>query len=352
MRNLDRVSRPAAAPASWLSRLGPVVAVVTAALAGVLAGLGLTAAAPVSGIAQVDTAVRVGLPLARATLDLAAVAAVGFALFPLLAGQRAPASAAAAFGRARTGVAVAAVVWAVAALVSLVLQAAEYRPSAPAVSFADLRSYVATVAAGKALLVVAGFALVQAALAVAAQRLGRRVPPELVVGCGLFALLPLPVTGHAATSHLAEYTMVLLELHIVSAVAWTGGLAAVVVLAGRHRGLLAVALPRFSRLATACLAVTVATGALSGLVEFVQHPTVEPWPGIVTTTYGHLLLAKIVALGAIAALGGYTRWKLLPGVVRHRRTALTSFALVELAVLGLALGIAAVLTRTPLTTTT
>ncbi|EHY89723.1 copper resistance D family protein [Saccharomonospora azurea] len=347
MRRLRGVSRSATVSPSS-PRLAPLIAVITAALSGVLAGLALTTTTPVAGIAQVDTAVRVGLPLARAALDLAAVAAIGCAILPLLAGDRVPSSSARVFAQARLGVAMSALVWAVAALASLVLQAAEYRPGRGALSFADLRSYVETVAAGKALLVVAGFALTQALLALAAARLGHRVPPELVVGAGLFALLPLPVTGHAGDSHFAEYAMLLLELHIVSVVAWTGGLGALIALAPRNRSLLATALPRFSRLATACLAVAAATGVLNGVVEFVQHPTVALWPGLFTTAYGQLLLGKVVALAVVAALGGYTRWKLMPGVVRHKRTALAAFAVVELSVMGLAYGLAAVLSRTPL----
>lgn len=347
MRRLSGVSRPATASTSS-PRLGPLVAVVTAALAGVLVGLALTTTTPVAGIAQVDTAVRVGLPIARSALDLAAVAAVGFALLPLLTGDHVPASTAPVFDKARLGVVVSALVWVTAALASLVLQAAEYRPGNTALSFDDLRSYVDTVAAGKALLVVAGFALLQALFGLAATRFGRKVPPELVVGCGLFALLPLPVTGHAGDSHFAEYAMLLLELHIVSVVAWTGGLGALIALAPRNRSLLATALPRFSRLATACLAVAAATGVLNGVVEFVQHPTVALWPGLFTTAYGQLLLGKVVALAVVAALGGYTRWKLMPGVVRHKRTALAAFAVVELSVMGLAYGLAAVLSRTPL----
>ena len=348
MRTLSRVSKPATASISWLPRFGPLVAVVTAALSGVLVALALTVSTSVSGITQVGTAVRVGLPIARASLDLAAVVAVGFALLPLLAGERTPAAARPAFAKARTVVVAAALVWAVAALVCLVLQTAEYRPGAPAISFGDIRSYVDTVAAGKALLVVAGFALVQALLATASARLGRKMPPELIVGCGLFALLPLPVTGHATMSHFAEHAMVLLELHIISVVAWTGGLLAIVVLAARHRALLATVLPQFSKLATVCLAVAVATGVLNALAEFVEHPTVQLWPGLFTTSYGQLLVAKSVALAVTAGLGGYTRWKLIPKVIRHRHTALASFAVIELTMMGLAFGFAAVLSRTPL----
>ena len=101
MRTLGRVSRTAIAT-SWLPRFGPLIAIVTAALSGVLIALALTVSAPVSGITQASTAIRVGLPIARAAIDLAAVAAVGFALLPLLAGERTPASARPVFARART----------------------------------------------------------------------------------------------------------------------------------------------------------------------------------------------------------------------------------------------------------
>jgi putative copper resistance protein D len=65
------------------------------------------------------------------------------------------------------------------------------------------------------------------------------------------------------------------------------------------------------------------------------------------TGYGTLVILKLVCFGLLAGLGGNIRWRLLPGIVRHQRTALVGWATLELAVMGAAFGFAVVLTRTP-----
>lgn len=328
-------------------RYQAIIAVVTAALAGALIGIALTATAPVPGVAQVSEVVSVAIPIVRVLLDLAAVTTIGLALLSVLVGYDRPKLTEPIMRRARPIALAASLVWAVTALVTLVLQTAEFRPQARTVSFADIWDYVVQVGAGKALLVVAVLALVQVVLGVLTVRHGEKVPAEVRVGLGLFALLPLPVTGHAANWDFHDYTMISMELHVMGAVAWTGGLGAMVVLLAGNRTLLAHALPRFSKLATLCLALTVVTGLFNAGVEILLNPTTGLFTALFTTPYGQLVVLKVVCSAGIGVLGAMVRWKLMPRIIRHEWTALATWATLELTIMGLAFGFAVVLTRAP-----
>ncbi|MFD4255680.1 MULTISPECIES: copper resistance D family protein [Amycolatopsis] len=336
-----------AAGATSQVRYQAIVAIVTAALAGALIGVALTATAPVPGVAEVSEVVSVAIPIVRVLLDLAAVTTIGLALLSVLVGYDRPKLTEPIMRRARPIALAASLVWTTTALVTLVLQTAEYRPQVPTVSFADIWDYVVQVGAGKALLVVAVLALVQVGLGVLTLRHGEKVPAEVRVGLGLFALLPLPVTGHAANWDYHDYTMISMELHVMGAVAWTGGLGAMVVLLAANRTLLAHALPRFSKLATLCLVLVSATGLFNAVVEILLNPTIGLFTALFTTPYGQLVVLKLLCAAGIAVLGAMVRWKLMPRIVRHERTALATWATLELTVMGLAFGFAVVLTRAP-----
>jgi copper resistance protein D len=326
-----------------------VTTTVLASLIGMLIGLAIIGSEPVPGLVAPSTAVRFGLPVVRVLLDLAAVATVGLNLLPILVGYDRPKLAEPVRAGARRAAAASSLVWVLTALVALVLQTAESRPD-QAVSPAEIGTYVAEVGAGKALVFVAAVALLSFVLAVVSLRVGDAVPVELRAAVALFALLPLPVTGHATTWQWHDFTMVSMELHVLGAAAWTGGLGAVVVLLAANRTLLATALPRFSALATVCLVVVAATGLFNAVVELAVHPDParrDLVDNLFGTGYGTLVLLKISCLALLAASGGHIRWRLLPGIVRHRRTALVGWAALELAVMGLAFGFAVVLTRSP-----
>lgn len=328
-------------------RYPPLAAALAAGLAGTAIGVALTRLDPVPGVTDPGTAVLVAIPIARLVLDAAAVATVGLSLVSLLMGHDRPALTETVMVPARRAAVVASLIWSVSALVTLILQTAEFVPGRAALRIADLAEYVRQVGAGKALLIVAALALAHTVLGVLALRHGEKVPAEARVGLGLFALLPLPVTGHAANWAYHDYTMISMELHVLSAVTWTGGLAALAVLLAGHRALLAHALPRFSTLATVCLALTTATGLVNAVAELQLNPTIGFWQGVTTTPYGLLAIGKLLCVAAVAAIGAHLRWRLLPHVVAQRRSAFAAWATLELAVMGLAYGFAAVLTRAP-----
>jgi putative copper resistance protein D len=190
--------------------------------------------------------------------------------------------------------------------------------------------------------------LMCALLAGLAVKFGESVPAELRAAVALFTLLPLPVTGHAGNWRWHDVTMISMELHVLAAVAWTGGLGAVVMTLAGNRSLLAKTLPRFSKLATACIAVVAVTGLVNAYVELSGKPDSTVLGALFTTGYGVLVLLKVLAALALAALGGNIRFRLLPKIVKHQRVALGGWAALELSVMGLAFGFAVVLTRAPL----
>ena len=345
-----RLRRPGAGvPQSTVAHRHHLVTVqVAAAIAGVLIGLAITATGPVPGVAEPEVVVRYGLPIVRALLDVAAVITVGLCLLPILIGADRPKLAEPVLAGSRRGAAASALVWAVSALVALVLQTAELHPGRP-VSVGAVAGYVAVVGAGKALVLVAVMALLSFGLAIASIRAGEAVPAELRAAIALFTLLPLPVTGHAANWRWHDFTLVAMELHVMGAAVWSGGLGAVVVLLAANRTLLITALPRFSRLAAVCLLVVAATGLFNAAVELAINPEKSLLGALFGTHYGLLVLLKITCVTLLAALGGHIRWRLLPAILRHSRTALVGWAALELGVMGLAFGFAVVLTRAPLT---
>jgi copper resistance protein D len=333
-------------------RLNLVLALVTFALVGVMIGLAITARAPVPGVPEPSAVVRVGIPVARVLLDLAAVITLGMCVLPMLIGFDRPKRAEPALAGARRVAMASSLTWAITALAALVLQTAELRPDTN-VSFGAIVTYVRTVGAGKALLFVTAFAMISTALAAWSVRAGESVPAELRAAVALFALLPLPVTGHAVDSQSIDLTMLSLELHVASATAWTGGLSAVVVVLAANRTLLARALPRFSTLATICLITVGVTGLVNGFAELLSKVNMANamfGNGSLTrelfhTDYGLIMIGKAICYVAVAVIGAHIRWKLLPGVARQQRTALLGWAALELGVLGVAFGLAVVLAR-------
>ncbi|HEX7302015.1 copper resistance D family protein [Lentzea sp.] len=319
---------------------------VLGALAGIALGLVLAPPVVVAGVVDAGAAVRYGLPVTRVLLDISATVVVGLSILPKLLGFNRPAHTEPVMRIARPAAVVAAAVWVVAALLSIILQAAELRPGSD-VSIGNAVDYVATVGAGKGLLFSASCALVYVLIGLMAVRSGESVPAELRILVSMFGLLPIPVTGHASNWKYHDYSMVSMELHILGAAAWTGGLGALMALVAYRKGLLAIALPKFSRIATVSLVVVAVTGLFNGLLELVLNPVV-PFPqSLFTTGYGLLFLGKAVCAGLIAVLGAHIRWRLLPQISQHRVTAIVQWAVLEVTIMGVAFGLAVILSRAP-----
>lgn len=159
-------------------------------------------------------------------------------------------------------------------------------------------------------------------LAAVARPLGRR-PIELGLGAlGVLALCVTPaLAGHARATDPVWLNVTLDALHVAAMSAWVGGLvlllaavpAATRALAARERTrLLAAVLQRFSPLAMLSVAVLV----LTGIVASIEHLTAvsDLWD----SSWGRLVLAKIVLLLVLIALGAINQRRTMP---RLRRLA-------------------------------
>ncbi|HEY1575321.1 MAG TPA: CopD family protein [Pseudonocardiaceae bacterium] len=328
-----------------------LVVLVGGAIAGVLIAFVLTGTAAVPGIVAPSTAVALALPLSRTLIDLAAVVTVGMSLLPKLAVSGRPKRLSPALASARLIAVVSSGVWLVAALASLVLEDLDTNAGLP-FTMSSIGDYIKQIGEGQALIVVAACALIYLVIGLLAVRNGEEVPAELRITVAVFALLPLSITGHAAfgAQSLRDLGLISIELHVVGAVVWTGGLLAVIMLLVLDRQLLGDALPQFSKLATVCVFLTGFTGLFNGWYELYSTPGIHWYVALFTTGYGWILIGKMICVALAGLLGGYTRFRLLPQIVERKATAVLTWATMEIGVLALAFGLAAVLVRAPVVT--
>ncbi len=321
---------------------------LAAAVVAAVVATGATEPQPVSGLETPGPVVQFGIPVARTLLDLGAVVTVGVALLARLVGFDRPEKTEPVMRPARWVGLWASVLWTVAALVSIVLLTTELRPGAVPTPGA-IWNYLSNIPAGKGLLLSAGCGLVSVWLGWLTIHHGESVPAELRAGVALFGLLPLPLTGHASNWIYHDLGMVSMELHVVAATAWAGALGAVIVFLSRRPDLLAIALPRYSKLATWCVFLVGTTGVFNGLVELALSPITTLPSSLWTTRYGVLVVTKAVLIVIIASLAIVVRTRLLPRIAAGRRTAVAVWCGWELIVLALAFAVAVVLTRVPVT---
>ena len=163
--------------------------------------------------------------------------------------------------------------------------------------------------------------------------------PVLVVGAlAAIGVLATSIAGHAGNDSWGPF---LIGAHALAAAWWCGVLAAML-LSVRGRSGWARSLPVFSGRALWAVGVLTVTGLISGLVE-VDGPA-----NLVSSGYGRILLAKAAVLAILVGLAVWHRRRWLPAVQRHRSSEPASVraAVVELAIMAVALGLAAGLSAT------
>ncbi|SCX37654.1 copper transport protein [Klenkia marina] len=123
-----------------------------------------------------------------------------------------------------------------------------------------------------------------------------------VLGAGL--VLTTAATGHPVAGALPGLAVAVTAVHVAAMTVWLGGLAvllAAVLRPGVPGDELAAALPRYSRLAAGSVAALVVTGVVQSVRE-VGSPE-----ALVSTTYGWVLVAKLVLVLAVLAVAGVSR---------------------------------------------
>ena len=319
---MDRtVIRPAArlTPALWV-----LVAAATSVVAAVLAG----------ALRSTTLPTLFGTGLTRAGADIAGITCVGLALVGVLI-PVGSSEANRVRRRADRAIVVAGGVWLVIALLGIAFRAADgYGRPVSSLTGPDLLVWATNLAAGRGALLTVACAAGVLGCAVARLRDPDLVAIRVVLVIALLGMLTPGVTGHASSSASHEVAVTTVALHVAAASLWVGGLGAILVLLGRRRELLARALPRFSTLAGACLAVVTISGVLTAQVRL------GSWAALFGTGYGALVIAKVGALVLLGLLGLVTRRRMAAG-----RMPVLRWAGVEVTVMAVTLGLAAALSQ-------
>ncbi|MEU0556980.1 cytochrome c oxidase assembly protein [Dactylosporangium sp. NPDC006015] len=325
----------------------PVVAAAIAAAGAVYAG-GSADATALPGLRVAGPVTAWGLPIARVLADVSAAATLGLLLAAVClapvdrerTGRERRSSLSAAGFHATRLASLAAAGWlvAVAALAVFTVSDLLAAPAADVVRGRAAVSFLLDLVQGRAMLVSAAAAAVIAVVARFAFAVRTVVPLAAVAVVGLAAPA---FAGHAASSGNHQLAVSSLVLHSVAAAAWLGGLTALLLLrlrgaADRHR-----AVRRFSVLATWCLPIVVAAGSMNALTRL-QHPA-ELW----SSPYGRLIAIKIGAVAVVVCLAAWHRRVSIPALAGGRPGAFRRIAVVEVAVLAAAFGLAVALSRTP-----
>lgn len=308
--------------------LGIVVMVLALEL-----GQGAPRPAP-AGIPDAGPFVGWALPAVDYFTQLAAVAVVGFllaAVFLLPTGHYV------VEGLSVSAVTLAsrwAAVWSIATIVQFVLTVSDVfaRPLTD-LSFSLFSSLVTETSLGRALLAQA-FAAAVVAFA-CRWTIGVR-PLAVWLGVSLATLLPVSLTGHAASSGSHDLATTSLFLHVVGVSIWVGGLIALGWVAVRGSKRLPAAIARYSALALWAFVLVAASGVANGSVRLLG------WADVLGSWYGRLLVAKTVALVLLALAGWWQRRRIVAGDGGFLAIA-TSEILLMVATIGLAVGLA----RTP-----
>jgi copper transport protein len=155
-------------------------------------------------------------------------------------------------------------------------------------------------------------------LLLAARPLGRRPPRAIVallaLGSVYLAMTPA-LAGHASIESPTAVFFGSDVLHLLAGSVWVGGIACLLLalpaatrrLEGAERSrLLLAALVRFSPIALGAVVVIAVTGVIQAYID------VRSFHGLLHTTYGALILAKVALLLALMGLGWVNRGKVIP----------------------------------------
>ncbi|KZF06512.1 copper resistance protein CopD [Rhodococcus sp. EPR-279] len=294
------------------------------------------------GIPDPGPATTYGLPALRAIGEIAAVIAIGSFLLAafLVPPQKNGILDVDGYRAVRTG-SVASIIWAVCALllVPLTLSDTSGQPFAEAIKPANLWIALDQVEIASAWRWTAIMAVV---LAIASRTVLRWAWTPALLGFSLATLLPIALSGHSSAGGSHDIATNSLILHLGAASLWAGGLFALLAHVRRRGAHADVAARRFSTIAGVCFVVMGISGVINALVRV-------SLADLFTTTYGLLIVGKIVALIVLGGFGWMQRRRALPALIADptARGPLLRFAGAEVLVLAATIGLAVGLGRTP-----
>jgi copper resistance protein D len=277
--------------------------------------------------------------LVRGLVLLSLASAIGGVVLGLLLPASAAPELEAARARLRRWVAACLLILLVATWAELLVRTQSMSGASLGASVAAVPSVLTGTHFGQILAARAAAAVV--ALLLSAERTRAFQAFVLLVMAGI--ALSLSLTGHAADWGDVTLAVAVDWAHAVAASAWTGGLIALALVAGRReapwpRESLAAVAPRFSRLAGLCLLVVAVTGSYNAWTQLGGVSR------LVTTAYGRVLIAKLAVVAALVWLGAVNRYVLLPRLAPESAAhgpGARAFRMVRLAAFGSSRGAAA-----------
>lgn len=321
-------------PLDWAR---PAALAVLAGLVMTVVGALVTDAATPLPIGDPGPVVRWGLPLVRVVHDLAAAMTVG--LLGMAAFLVPETTRTTRRTDATRLAALAATVWAAAAVVGVVLEfAAESGLHLADPAFVlQLGSLVLDLEATRVQVISILVALV---VAVGATVATSRAAMGWLTLAALGGLSVLALTGHAAGSTSHDEAVNALAAHLVGMAIWVGGLLALVAMRPRLGADLGITVSRYSTIAGWGFALVALSGVESAWIRVGTLSALG-------TPYGQVLLVKVAAL-LFLGVAGWRHRRMLARRLTVRASDSAAFvrlALGEVVVMGLAVGAAVALSR-------
>ncbi len=312
-------------------RLIVALALVVAAIAGLWFAMELGGASHASGLGDTGDLVRWGAPILKMIVSLAGglvIGGLGVALFVLPPGTPA--------NRTLNLVLGAGIVWVLSLVAYIVFT--YFTVVGAALNFdegfdANFGFFVMETNLGRLLLIATGLSVVATTVVAIARRPFWLAVAFLVAVASAWPFAEMSHSGTTANHGLAINSLV---LHIVFVSLWTGGLTTTVVAMafGANR---ADALRRYSSIALLSIAIVAITGTASAIIRIGSFDNLG-------SEYGILVLVKATAVVILALLGARWRKAIIPHLDSTRGVA--GFAMLEMAILGVVVGLATGLART------
>jgi putative copper resistance protein D len=277
-----------------------------------------------------------GLPIAQLTVTVSVVGTIGMLVTGLLL-PRQDGELGAVARRCLAGAGLLALAWAVAAAAMLVFSWSEFagvpvaqasvdRVFGGADPYPDAMAYL--FGAALAVIIAGGAYITRTVIGVA-----------VVLLLAAYNVLPLTTRGHDVDGPVIGIAV---TVHVLAMAVWVGGLAGLLIHVRRSPTLLAVAVPRFSRLALACF---VAVGASGLVAAWVNLGALSELRG---SHFGTLVIYKAEALAALGIFGWWHRRRTVPEVARGSSGhGFTRFAAVEVVVMAATIALGVALAHTP-----
>ncbi|HEX5542089.1 MAG TPA: cytochrome c oxidase assembly protein [Micromonospora sp.] len=294
---------------------------------------------PLPGLPDAGAVTVWALPLARLGVQVFAVTTIGLLLAAVVLSPRQEGGLSAVGYQRLRAAGWTALAWFFSAVATLCYTLSDLigAPVAEAVTVTSMENFILSVNLGQAFALTGGLAFVVFWIC----RLSLRpTGATLALVLALLAVVPPVFTGHAASAGDHQIAVSSMLLHVIPVTLWVGGLFALLVTGRGQPGHLAMAVHRFSPLATACLAAVTFSGVISA---FVRLPTPAAF---VTNRYGHITLLKIGLLVAIGLAGLLQRRSAMPALQRGDRRVFVRVAVVEVLLFAAAVGAAVALSRT------